>query len=55
MTDLSALADEELLRRVGEMAYALQMCAAEGLAVDDDTRREVATLAAELARRGLTA
>ena len=52
---LSTLADEDLLQRVGEMAYAQQMAAAEGLAVDDATRLEADALAAEVARRGLAA
>ena len=55
LTALAALADDALLQRVGEMAYALQMSASEGLVVDEATRLQVQLLEAEVARRGLAA
>jgi hypothetical protein len=50
---LQALSDDELLQRVGEMAYAQQMSALEGLDVDEAARAEAVALQAEIERRGL--
>jgi hypothetical protein len=50
---LSALSDDDLLQRVGEMAYAQQMSALEGLTLDDQTLAEARALEEEIQRRGL--
>lgn len=53
--DLEKLTDDELLRKVGEMAYAQQMSALEGLdSLEDEAQRaEARALEAEMSRRGL--
>ena len=50
---LHGLSDDELLQRVGEMAYAQQMSALEGLELDEQTRAEARALEQEIQRRGL--
>jgi hypothetical protein len=47
------LTDEELLAKRGDLAYAFQMCALEGLAVDESTREEAQACEDEIKRRGL--
>lgn len=51
--DLAALPNEELLRRRGDLGYAAQMAALEGLPVDEADASECRALEAELLRRGL--
>ena len=51
--NLTGLADEELLERLGTLAYTYQMSALEGLAVDEHTNVEATALEAELSRRGV--
>jgi hypothetical protein len=51
---LQSLSDDEVVRRVGELAYAQQMMALEGLSEDDATREHARALYAELGRRGLS-
>ncbi len=50
---LHALSDDEILQRVGEVAYAQQMTALEGLTVDEATQAEARALEEEIKRRGL--
>lgn len=47
------LSDDDLLKRVGEVAYAQQMSAFEGLELDETTRAEARALEQEIQRRGL--
>lgn len=50
---LRTLSDDEILQRVGEVAYAQQMTALEGLALDEATQAEARALEEEIKRRGL--
>lgn len=50
---LRTLSDDELLQRVGEVAYAQQMTALEGLTLDVATQAEARALDEEIKRRGL--
>ena len=50
---LRALSDDELLQRVGQVAYAQQMTALEGLTLDEATQAEARALEQEITRRGL--
>jgi hypothetical protein len=50
---LRTLTDDELLQRVGEVAYAQQMTALEGLTLDEATQAEARALQEEIQRRGL--
>ena len=50
--DVAKETTEALQRRRGELAQGLQMAALEGLPIDEDDRREVEALDAELKRRG---
>ncbi len=52
--DLEGLSNDELLQRRGEIGYAAQMAALEGLPLDEDTVDEGRALEAELARRGVS-
>jgi hypothetical protein len=52
---LSSLSDDELMRLVGELAYAQQMMALEGLSEDNGARARAQALQGEMARRGLGA
>ena len=52
LNPLEKLTDDELLQRVGEMAYAQQMSALEGLD-DEGMRAEARALEEEIKRRGL--
>lgn len=51
--DLSSLPSEELMRRRGDLGYAAQMAALEGLAADEGAAAEFLALGAELSRRGI--
>ena len=50
--DLESVSVDELLRRRGELAYAIQMAALEGLSVDAPTDLACRAVEAELPRRG---
>ena len=50
---MKELSDDELLQRAGEIAYAQQMSALEGLDLDEATRLEARVLEEEITRRGL--
>ena len=51
--DLTRLSSDELLKRRGELGYAAQMAALEGLPFDEDSASEGRALEAALARRGV--
>ena len=50
--DLSSVGTDELRARRGSLAQGAQGAVLEGLAIDDDDARELASLDAELRRRG---
>ncbi|OGQ13151.1 MAG: hypothetical protein A2138_10240 [Deltaproteobacteria bacterium RBG_16_71_12] len=52
--DLESVSVDELLRRRGELAYAIQMAALEGLSVDAPTDLACRAVEAELRRRGVS-
>ncbi len=52
--DLESVPVDELLRRRGDLAYAIQMAALEGLTVDAPTELECRAVEAELRRRGVS-